>query len=214
MNREGYPTILGLSLFTAAMAWIALRYNIFSLLILSGISFILLAFSVFFFRDPNRKAAGLPNGVVSPADGTVIQIDKVLENDFMQGEAQRIAIFLSLCDVHVNYVPFGGTVDYMRYSRGSYLRANRPNASKYNANIMTGILSPYGKIAFKQSTGMVARRLVNHLRLDEKVETGQKFGMIKFGSRMEVYLPLNADIKIKVGDRVRACESIIAEFYA
>ncbi|MBN1478855.1 phosphatidylserine decarboxylase family protein [candidate division KSB1 bacterium] len=212
VSREGLSTILGLFVFGAAMGWIGLKFDILSMLILSGISGILLTFSVYFFRDPKRVPLQVKNGVVSPADGIVLEVETVQEKEFIQGEARRIAIFLSLFDVHVNYVPFGGTVDYIRYNRGSYKRANKPDASKYNANILTGIDSARGKIVFKQSAGMIARRLVNHLRLDDKVKTGQKFGMIKFGSRMEVYLPTSVHIKVSVGDRVRACESIIAEF--
>ncbi|MBN1558693.1 phosphatidylserine decarboxylase family protein [candidate division KSB1 bacterium] len=213
MSREGLPIILGLGTFCVLVGWFGLHSQTIYLLVVASIAALLLLFVLYFFRDPRRTPPNMVRGVVSPADGQVIAIDQVHEKEFIEGKATRIAIFMSLFNVHVNYVPFKGRVDYIRYNHGAFLRANLPEASTQNAHILTGLETLYGKIAFKQATGMVARRIVNHLKLDAKVETGDKFGMIKFGSRMEVYLTTSAEIKVKVGDRVRACESIIAEFY-
>jgi len=213
VSREGLPTILGLTAFGFLMGIVGFQYKAFYLLALCGIVLLFALFSIYFFRDPKRVPPDRSNCVVSPADGKVIAVDVVQEKEFLDGEAKRIAIFLSLLDVHVNYVPFKGTVDYIRYNRGKFFRADRPEASVHNANILTGLETVYGKIAFKQSTGMIARRIVNYLKLDDEVGTGQKFGIIKFGSRMEVYLPPTAVLTTQVGDNVRAGESIIAEFH-
>ncbi len=212
MNREGLSTVLVLAVFAVLMAWLGLRFNFKSLLIISGLGFVLSLFSIYFFRDPLRTPQADPLVVVSPCDGKVIEVERTMEQEFIQGEAMKISIFMSVFNVHVNYVPYAGTVEFMRYHRGKYYRADLPEASTHNVNILTGLETEHGKIAFKQATGMVARRLVNHLRLGDTVKTGQKFGIIKFGSRMEVYLPLNVNVKVKIGDHVRAGESIIATF--
>ncbi len=212
MNREGVPTILGLAFFSLLVGWFGLNYGFVLLVILAGVALLLMLFAIFFFRDPKRVPPEQKNCVVSPADGKIIAIDVIDENEFIEGPAKRIAIFLSLFNVHVNYVPFAGSVDLVRFKRGSNVRADLPEASAHNVNILTGLLTEHGKLAFKQSTGMVARRLVNVLRLGDQVETGQKFGIIKFGSRMEVYLPMQAEVKVNLGDRVRAGETIIAVF--
>lgn len=214
MSREGLPTILGLAAFCVPVGWVGLRNEEPYLIVLAGMAALCMLFALYFFRDPKRMPPDLADGVVAPADGKVIAIDQVEEKEFLDRKATRIAIFLSLFDVHVNYVPFKGRVEYIRYNHGAYFRADSPAASTHNVNIVTVLETSRGKVAFKQAAGMVARRVVNHLRLGDDVQTGQKFGIIKFGSRMEVYLPTTATIKVQIGDRVRACESIIAEFHA
>ena len=212
MNREGIPTLAGLAIFSLLLGWVGLMYDFVSLLIIAGVSAALALFAIYFFRDPKRTPPDQKNVVVSPADGKIIAIDEIQEDEFIAGPAKRVAIFLSLFNVHVNYVPFTGLVDLVRFQRGSNVRADLPEASTHNVNILTGLQTEHGKLAFKQSTGLVARRLVNHLHLGDKVVTGQKFGIIKFGSRMEVYLPMHAEVTVKLGDRVTAGETIVAAF--
>lgn len=212
MNREGVPTVAGLAVFSLLVGWFGLTYSFLYLVITAGLSTALTLFSIYFFRDPKRTPPEQDNAVVSPADGKIIAVDEILESEFIEGPAKRVAIFLSLFNVHVNYVPFKGVVDMVRFQRGTNVRADLPEASTHNVNILTGLETEHGKLAFKQSTGIVARRLVNHLRFGDTVVTGQKFGIIKFGSRMEVYLPLHTEVKVNVGDRVRAGETIVAEF--
>jgi phosphatidylserine decarboxylase len=212
MNREGVPTVAGLTIFALLVGWFGLRYGFVFLLIIAGMSLALALFSLYFFRDPKRTPPDAKNVVLSPADGKIIAIDEIQESEFIEGPAKRVAIFLSLFNVHVNYVPFTGVVDLVRFQRGSNVRADLPEASTHNVNILTGLETEHGKLAFKQSTGMVARRLVNYLRLGDSVQAGQKFGIIKFGSRMEVYLPMHAEVTVKLGDRVKAGETIVATF--
>jgi len=210
LSKEGIPTLVGLMVLALLMYWGSRLFDAKLLVVFTGILVFAALFSVYFFRDPQRMPPQDPMAIVSPCDGKVIGIDRVRENEFVQGEATRIAIFMSVFNVHVNYVPFRGTVEYMRFFRGKYLRADLPDASTHNVHILTGLATPYGKLLFKQSTGMIARRLVNNLRQGQKVETGEKFGIIKFGSRMEVYLPACAQPTIQIGESVRACESVIA----
>ena len=210
MNKEGIPTVIGLILFAVFLGWAGRHFENVLLLILAGLAASAALFSLYFFRDPRRIPPANPLAIVSPCDGKVIGIETVEETEYIQGRTTRIAIFMSVFSVHVNYVPFRGVVEYMRFFRGKYYRADLPEASTHNVHILTGLETPYGKLAFKQSTGMIARRLVNYLKVGDKVETGQKFGIIKFGSRMEVFLPACAEINIKIGESVTAGESVIA----
>ncbi|MDZ7370026.1 MAG: phosphatidylserine decarboxylase [candidate division KSB1 bacterium] len=210
MSREGIPTVLGLLGFAAFLAFLGWKYGNVLMLVIAGLFAGAGLFSIYFFRDPLRMPPNDPLAIVSPCDGTVIEIEKVEEPEYMQAKAERISIFMSVFNVHVNYVPYRGVVEFMRYVHGRYYRADLPQASKHNVHILTGVLTPYGKMVFKQSTGAIARRLVNHLKIGDQVQTGQKFGIIKFGSRMEVYLPACAKVNVKIGDKVTAGVSVIA----
>lgn len=210
MSKEGIPTIFAVLLLVLAVAIPGVLVNQIVLLIIGGVFFLLLPLVLYFFRDPQRTPPQRDDVIVSPADGKVMAVETVKEPVFFESKAVRVSIFLSLFDVHVNYVPFAGTVELVEYNRGGYLPAFKPEAGQRNANSFTGLETRIGKVAFKQSTGMVARRIVNHLRLGDRVNTGQKFGIIKFGSRMDVFLPETVNISVKPGDRVKAGEDVIA----
>ena len=212
MNKEGFTTVLGLAFFALFLGFVGFVYNNTLLLIICAINIILVGVAVYFFRDPLRKPPDEKNAVLSPADGKIIDISEVTEPVFFEKRVMRISIFMSLFDVHVNYIPYDGVVEYLKYSRGEYHRANTSPASIKNVHSFIGLETKFGKLAFKQITGAVARRIVCNLKLDQKVAAGQKFGMIKFGSRMEVFLPEQATKTVKPGDRVRAGESVIAVF--
>lgn len=210
IHREGWPTLIGMAVFlvtTGAFGW---YYRLIPLLVLTGIVFVLFVFVFYFFRDPERTPPHDTGVLVSPADGKVVKIDQIHEKDFFNESVTRISIFLSLLDVHVNYSPFTGRVDHLEYKRGRYHPAQTDQASRYNVSLFTGLQTVHGKLAFRQVTGMFARRIVNDLKYDNLVYTGQKIGMIKFGSRVEVYLPDGIQCRINEGDRVYAGESIIA----
>jgi phosphatidylserine decarboxylase len=169
----------------------------------------ILAMMFYFFRDPQRFPPISPKAIVSPADGRVIAIEIVNEPLFVNEMVNKISIFLSVFDVHVNYVPFDGKVEYVRYNRGDFHPAGKPEASEKNAHTFIGIQTKFGRMAVKQAAGILARRIVCYLREGDKVERSQKLGIIKFGSRMEVFLPSWAQVIVKVGDKVIAGESII-----
>ncbi|HPU24425.1 MAG TPA: phosphatidylserine decarboxylase family protein [Candidatus Kapabacteria bacterium] len=176
---------------------------------------LLIMFTFWFFRDPDRKvpeeAKTDTSLVLSPADGKVVEIVEEDENYYLKDKVRRISIFLSPLDVHVNRVPATGEIEFYDYNPGKYLVAYHPKSSELNEQSRIGLRTPHGKIFFKQIVGIVARRLVCELKVGDKVNAGDKFGMMKFGSRMDVMVPLDAEVLVKVGDRVKACETIISK---
>lgn len=180
------------------------------LLILIGV--LIFAFTVNFFRDPERKTPEGKNLIISPADGKVISIIKMFDPEYLQSESYRIAIFMSPLNVHVNRIPITGKVEYLKYYPGKYLVAFEEKSSENNERMSIGIKSEFGKIRFTQIAGFVARRIVNELKEGQEVKAGERFGMIKFGSRVDVYIPLNAKIKITENQKVYAGQTILAEF--
>ncbi|HPP40610.1 MAG TPA: phosphatidylserine decarboxylase, partial [Candidatus Kapabacteria bacterium] len=157
---------------------------------------LLIMFTFWFFRDPDRKvpeeAKTDTSLVLSPADGKVVEIVEEDENYYLKDKVRRISIFLSPLDVHVNRVPATGEIEFYDYNPGKYLVAYHPKSSELNEQSRIGLRSPHGKIFFKQIVGIVARRLVCELKVGDKVNAGDKFGMMKFGSRMDVMVPLDA----------------------
>lgn len=213
VSREGLATIaiiffVALALGTAAYHF---RHPVWWFLFAFNVVFLLMI--IYFYRDPRRVPPADPNVIVSPADGRVLDVIQVEEGEFIKDRVTRVDIFLSVFDVHVNYVPFRGRVSFYRYQPGKFLRAHEPAASSANEHTLIGVESEHGRFLFKQSVGILARRVICHLRVGDQVTTGQKFGLMKFGSRMEVYLPAWADIQIKKGDRVRGGESVIARIH-
>ena len=163
-----------------------------------------------FFRNPQRIPQGSEADVIAPADGKVMRIDEVLEHGYFGRRVQRISIFLSIFDVHINYAPVSGTVDYMHYRRGSFKNAMRDIASVVNENNTIGIKCRDATMAIRQIAGMIARRIVCRCSVGDYVRAGDRIGMIKFGSRVDVFLPLGSRILVSRGQRVRGGESVIA----
>ncbi len=184
-------------------------------IVLFTVGLLLILFTFWFFRDPERKVpeeARIDKSLVlSPADGKVVEIVEEDENFYLKSKARRISIFLSPLDVHVNRVPATGEIEFYDYNPGKYLVAYHPKSSELNEQSRIGLKTPYGKIFFKQIVGILARRLVCELKVGDKVNAGDKFGMMKFGSRMDVMVPLSAEVLVKVGDKVKACETIISK---
>ncbi|MBU1101034.1 MAG: phosphatidylserine decarboxylase family protein [Bacteroidetes bacterium] len=169
-------------------------------------------FTLNFFRDPERTAPIAENIVVSPADGKVLLIKDIKEERFLGGEAKQVSVFMSPLNVHVNRIPINGTVDYLEYHNGEYLVAFHDKADERNERSEIGILSKYGKVLFTQVAGFIARRIVYELSKGDTVKMGERFGMIKFGSRVDVIVDHNWDLKVKEGDIVKAGESILFEY--
>ena len=185
---------------------------------LLSLSFFLLIFTFYFFRDPERT---LPdnlskNSIVSPADGKVVlieEVDNVYKEFLGDVKVKQLSIFLSPLNVHVNCFPVNGTLKFFNYIKGEYLVAFNNKASDKNERSELGVETNNGKkLIFKQIAGYVARRIVCDVKLNQKVKAGEKFGMIKFGSRIDLMFDKNTDIKVKVGDKVQACISVLAEF--
>lgn len=180
---------------------------LFGLSLLVGL---LTLFVVYFFRDPQRDFAWEENVVVAPADGKIVGINQVTSHPFIGGDAIKISIFLSVFDVHINRVPADGVIDYVNYVPGKFFAANLDKASDQNEHTEIGMTTTGGaKIVFKQIAGLIARRIVCRLSKGEKVLAGSKFGLIRFGSRTELYLPVGSRLLVEVGDHVQGTRTII-----
>jgi len=175
------------------------------------ISLILFIFTLNFFRDPDRKPPGKDNVVVSPADGRVLFVKEVDDNKYIKEKAKQISIFMSPLNVHVNRIPVSGKVEYLKYYQGKYLAAFDDKASDLNERSEFGINSKYGRVFFTQVAGFIARRIVYDLKEGDIVKQGDRFGMIKFGSRVDVIVPFNWLEKVKKDDNVTAGETILFE---
>lgn len=181
-------------------------------IVLLALSLVLISFTLWFFRDPVRKLPdGLTGGdVISPADGKVMMIEEIQEDEFLKSKAKMIGIFLSPLNVHVNRIPVSGKVGFYQYIKGEFIAAFDHKSSERNERTVIGIEGERFKVLFKQITGFVARRIVCELRTGDKVKIGEKFGMIKFGSRVDVIVPENAQIKVSVNQKVTGGETILA----
>ena len=202
MVRDGYIYGLSLLAVAAVLAWATGTW------VWSIVPVLLAAFFLWFFRDPRRaipQGAGL---LVSPADGLVTETVRI---ETPQGPRQRISIFLNVFDVHVNRSPIAGEITGIRYQKGKFLNAmNEDSAERNEQNIVT-VQGEGMEIVFKQIAGLIARRIIFNQRVGDKVERGQRVGLIKFGSRTDVILPAEAEIRVKTGQRVKGGSSIIAE---
>ena len=175
------------------------------------VSITFLLFCINFFRDPDRVPPNKSNVIVSPADGEIVIVKGVFENEFLKGNGQQVSIFMSPLNVHVNRIPIDGRVNYFNYVKGEYLVAFHEKADRRNERTEIGITSKYGKVFFTQVAGFIARRIVCPIHLGDSVKMGERFGMIKFGSRSDVIVPPNWKLKVKLGDKVTAGETILFE---
>lgn len=175
-----------------------------------------LAFTLYFFRDPDRSpptGAEREQVLLAPADGKVVEVVDEPEPQYLEGPSTRVSIFLSPLDVHVNRIPADGVIEFERYVPGDYLVAWHPKASEKNERSELGMQHASGhKVLFKQIAGAVARRIEYHVQEGDSVRAGERFGIVKFGSRMDVHVPPGVVIQVKEGDRVRAGESVLGRF--
>ncbi len=201
--REGLPFIIPLGICT-------LIFSIFGIIWVASIFFITTCFVAWFFRNPERALPDGEKAVVSPADGKVIKIENIVESDFLKGRAQKISVFMNVFDVHVNRIPYSGTVSATKYSKGEFFSANLDKASDLNERNSILIRTDDGnKILTVQIAGLIARRIECWIKEGMQVCKGERFGLIRFGSRLEVFLPPDAMISVTVGDRVRAGETLM-----
>lgn len=212
LAKEGFTTIIVVFTFSIVVgygvsfgpAW--LMYTTYPLLIA------LCGLILYFFRDPDRISPDGDNLVLSPADGRVVLIQKTEEPEYVKEPVTQISIFLSPLDVHVNRNPVSGLLEYVQYYPGKYLMAWEDHASEENERAHFGVKQASGtKIMFKQITGFLARRIQYHISEGDDLRAGNRFGIMKFGSRMDILLPSNTKINVAVGDRTTAGESVIAE---
>jgi phosphatidylserine decarboxylase len=171
---------------------------------------LLILFCINFFRDPDRAAPADPKAIVAAADGTVTAIEEMDETEVTKTRMKRVAIFLSVFNVHTNRAPLDGKVVYNRHFPGTYLDARNPESSKKNEAMTWGFESPQATLVVRQITGAIARRIVAWSKPGDVLKKGERFGMIRFGSRTEVYVPVDCEITVKPGDKVEGGATIIA----
>jgi phosphatidylserine decarboxylase len=174
------------------------------------ISCLVALFVFYFFRDPARISPAGDHLILSPADGKIVFVGNAKEQDFLGSDSTQISIFLSPFDVHINRVPISGKVRYFEYVKGDYLVAFHEKASEKNERAIIGIENGKFKILMRQVAGFIARRIVCNLSVNDDVIAGERFGMIKFGSRVDVLIPTKAELKVAVNDRVVAGETVLA----
>src|SRR6516225_3477710 len=172
--------------------------------------FLLFLFTIAFFRDPERAAPPDPNLIVAPADGTIMDIVESDESHVLKTRTRRIGIFLSIFDIHTNRVPIDGHVIYRQHRAGLCLDARRADCSEKNESMTWAFENPRVTIVVRQITGAIARRIVAWADVGDELKKGERFGMIRFGSRTELYLPLNAEVLVEVGDHVLGGSTIVA----
>lgn len=211
LAKEGFSTIIVVFVFSILAGYAVsfgpsfLGYIVYPLLVL------LCGLILYFFRDPDRITPEGENLVISPADGKIVLVQPAEENEYVKEPVTQISIFLSPLDVHVNRNPVSGDLEYVKYFPGKYLMAWEDHASEMNERAHFGVKHPSGtKMMFKQITGFLARRIVYHIKEGDKLKAGERFGIMKFGSRMDLLLPGNLEINVKKGDRTVAGETIIA----
>lgn len=209
MNKEGFGIIVGIVLFSGILIAGSLVTGHLYLKILTGVSVFLTIFIMYFFRDPERTIPEGANNILSPADGKVVDIREHFEDEFLREMCTRVSIFLSVFNVHVNRIPIAGDVKYFRYQKGAFVNAYKSDASEINEQTVIGIENGKCNILFKQIAGLIARRIVCNVREGNTVNLGERFGIIKFGSRVDIFFPKNVDVKVKLKEKVKGGQSII-----
>ena len=200
--KEGYPYIIIFAATTIVALLLGGKWMVIA-------PFVITVFMFYFFRDPERE---IPEGeglFVSPADGKIILIKDVFEKEHLKADVKEISIFMSPFNVHVNRTPCDGKIKNIQHNKGKFMAAYKDEASFKNENIEMTLKTKYGDILVRQVAGYVARRAVCRANAGDSLKRGERYGIIKFSSRLDVYLPKNTEIKVKLGDRVRAGETVI-----
>lgn len=214
ITRYGLDTVLIVSLLAAiivTIAMTALRNDLLRYTIVGAVAiFVLLVLN--FFRDPKRTPPSGTDLIVSPADGRIVAIREVVESEFLKHPAVQISVFMSPLDVHVNRFPISGRIAHFQHIPGKFGLAYTDKSSEENERTHIGIESGSRKILFKQIAGAVARRIVADLKVGQPAVLGERFGMIKFGSRVDVVIPRESIVKVALHDRVVAGETVLAHF--
>jgi phosphatidylserine decarboxylase len=209
--REGLPFIAIGAVLALVATWWAFRRGVWPFWLLAVVMIIVAVWVAYFFRDPERSGERGDHVVISPADGKVVLITEVDEPAFIHGRAMRVSIFMNVFSVHVNRYPLSGIVKYVQYNPGKFLNAAVEKSSLENEQRSVGIESGPYRILVRQIAGLIARRIVTYSREGERVEQGERMGLIRFGSRVDVFMPTDATIRVKVGELAIAGTTPIAE---
>jgi len=210
--REGY-LFIGIAAVAAAAAFaLALARRSWTLWLLAVIITLIALWVAYFFRDPERTGDRGATLVVAPADGRLIMMTEVDEPSFMEGRALRMSIFMNVFNVHVNRYPVDGVVRYVHYNKGKFINAAAEKSSLENEQMSVGIEARTTRVLVRQIAGLIARRIVTYSKVGDTVRQGDRMGMIRFGSRVDVFVPPGTTIRAKVGDLTTAGVTVLAEF--
>lgn len=213
IHREGRETLTVVALAAVLLNLLTLRFRRGLLILTAPLGLAAWGFFAWFFRDPDRVTPVAPERVYAPADGTIVAIETVLEDEYFGAERLKVSIYMSPLNVHLNRVPVTGEVRYTRYHAGQYLVAFHPKASALNERNTVVFADAAGReVLVRQIAGFLARRIVSYMRPEQPVTAGEALGFIKFGSRCDVYLPLDAAVLVALEQRVRGGETPIAQF--
>ena len=207
--REGYPFMAGTALF-AVLAWVAAPVSGLWTIVPASLLTVLAAFVFYFFRDPERTIPAGEGMVVCPGDGKIIDILEVDEPSFMQGRCRRVTIFLSVFNVHVQRAPISGEVAHREYRPGEYAVAWHPKASEKNEQSSLGLIARGHRVLVRQIAGLIARRIITYPEQGDRVERGDRIGIIRFGSRVDLFIPLDWSLDCAVGDKVAGGSTVLA----
>ncbi|MBI4534885.1 MAG: phosphatidylserine decarboxylase family protein [Ignavibacteriae bacterium] len=212
ITKYGYDVVAAVVIIVAVGS--LLSWNFVGLKLLKygliGLLLLFLIFTLSFFRDPDRVTPSGDNLVISPGDGKVVLVKEVREDEYLESDGIQVSIFLSPFNVHVNRFPISGRVGYYKYVPGDYVVAFEDKSSERNERTHIGIENGRTKVLFKQIAGFVARRIVANVREGDTAAAGERFGMIKFGSRIDVIVPKGSEVKVKLGDKAVAGETVLA----
>lgn len=215
LHKEGYPVMLLiffllLALFLAVNLIFPVQTVFHYFIYLAGMIFYF--FVMRFYRNPERKLVSDPHFIYSGADGKVVVLEEVVEKEYFQDKRKQVSVFMSPTDVHVNWYPVGGEINYFRHIQGDYIIASLPKSSDRNERTTIVVeTAPDREVMFRQIAGTVARRIVCYAKEGKIARQGDELGIIKFGSRFDFFLPLDAKINVNLGQRVTGCKTIIAE---
>ncbi|NQU34596.1 MAG: phosphatidylserine decarboxylase family protein [Bacteroidetes bacterium] len=215
LHKEGYKIILATVLVVTLLyltVWLFVPWWQLQLIIYIGLS-VELIWTISFFRVPNRSVNLNESTILASADGKVVAVEEVVETEFFNDRRIMISVFMSPFNVHVNWYPFSGKVIYTKYHKGKYLAAYNPKSSTNNERNTIVVENSNGKaVLLRQIAGVMARRIISYAKKDDTVKQGDEFGIIRFGSRVDFFIPIDAKVNVKIGDKVSAQKTIIAYF--
>jgi phosphatidylserine decarboxylase len=216
IHKEGYPTIAWCTIIFGVLNLLSFYFFSFAAPVISAFIFVItlvfLLFIISFFRVPKRTHTVSDNAIIAPADGKVVAIEEVQADEYFSDRRIQVSIFMSPLNVHVNRNPVSGDVAYSQYHKGKYLVAWHPKSSTENERHTVVYRKGEKEVLIKQIAGAVAKRIVNYLQAGQQVKQAEEMGFIKFGSRVDLLLPLDAKVKVKIGDKPKGGVTVVAEW--
>lgn len=212
IDKEGFAIIRSTTIFIVIINLVCFYYFDQIARYIAGFTFLIWLFVVRFFRLPARPLIQDEQKVFSPADGTIVVIERVMEDEYFKDERVQVSVFMSIWNVHANWFGIGGKIKYFKHHNGKFMVAWHPKSSTENERTTVVVEGVYGSVLFKQIAGMVARRIVTYAKVDSSVDQNSRLGFIKFGSRLDILLPLDATINVQMGQKVVGNQTVIATF--